>query len=94
MKTQRSLWAAAILLLGMATVTGASLAAPEAITIERWVLGASGHGEGVDLSLDGTVGQPFAGLSGGGTMSLSSGFWFPILSGFEVYLPIVYRTVP
>lgn len=52
--------------------------------------GGGGTSEAGAYSLSGTVGQPDAGTMGGGSYTLSAGFWVNLL-GNNVMLPFVVR---
>ena len=46
---------------------------------------------GADYSLDGTAGQPDAGLLSGGAYTLAGGFWGVGAPGYRIYLPLALR---
>jgi hypothetical protein len=56
---------------------------PDTAVMTRWTVDCGGAvaatGDGYELS--GTIGQPDAGLAGGGELTLSGGFWFPLADG-------------
>jgi hypothetical protein len=74
-------------------VTGAALAAPVR-TIDWWVIaGGGGYTESTDevYTLNGTIGQPVAGVA---SIDLCSGFWCGLtdwLGTAYVYLPFISR---
>jgi hypothetical protein len=53
--------------------------------------GGGGSSGGGLYSLAGTIGQPDAGLLGGGGYTLNGGFWNGAAPGYRVYLPLVLR---
>jgi hypothetical protein len=55
--------------------------------------GGGGTSSGDPYTLSGTAGQPDAGTLGGGTYTLTGGFWpGPAPPPYAVYLPLVLRT--
>jgi hypothetical protein len=59
--------------------------------------GGGGTSSGGGYTLGGTVGQPDAGLLAGGEYTLGGGFWGGgalFRAAYEVYLPLVVRSVP
>ena len=81
---------ASVLLLCCLLVAGAVLAAPDAQRVDRWVMGGGGGQMGdAHLSVEGTIGQPVAGIVAEAPHEISSGFWFEV--GGRVYLPLVVR---
>jgi len=77
------------LLLGTAGVLVAR-ATPGSL-IDWFVVSAGGGtATGGDITLDGTVGQPIAGLAQGGNTSIGSGYWYS-QDLVNVYLPLVVR---
>lgn len=83
---------ASTLLCGL-LLAGAVLAAPDAHSIDRWVIGGGGGRlEDAPYSLDGTIGQPVAGIVMAAPDELSAGFWNEIWAGgYSVYLPLAMR---
>lgn len=64
--------------------------------LDWWTIdGGGGRATGAAYTLDGTIGQPDAGVLAGGDYGLSGGFWSDGggLPAYDVYLPSV-RTVP
>jgi hypothetical protein len=61
-----------------------------------WTVDGGGtFSTGGAYQLDGTVGQPDAGVMSGGRYVLSGGFWGgAVAPEFEVYLPLVLRNHP
>ena len=51
--------------------------------------GSSSTGGGYTLA--GTIGQPDAGVLGGGDYILTGGFWVGDITGHHIYLPLVLR---
>lgn len=59
--------------------------------------GGGGTSRGGGYTLGGTVGQPDAGLMAGGEYTLGGGFWGGgalVRAAYDVYLPLVVRSVP
>ena len=54
------------------------------------VSGGGGTASGGNVTLDSTVGQPIAGVSTGGNVSLGAGYWYA-QELVNLYLPIVVR---
>ncbi len=73
--------------------TGAGHLAPLTIGYElTWSTldgGGAMSNSGGSYSLDGTIGQPEAGVLSRGTFTLNGGFWLP--SSYLVYLPAILR---
>jgi hypothetical protein len=90
MKTR---WMAIIFFLaGMLIIISVVLAAPNAVTIDRYVIGGGGGRSTVGIyTLNGTIGQPVTGKSTN-SITLCSGFWCGILPGHTIYLPLVLNT--
>lgn len=62
-----------------ASKTNATTTAP---ATTRWTVDSGGITvAGGDLELSGTIGQPDAGVAGGGDFTLVGGFWFPLSDG-------------
>jgi hypothetical protein len=57
-----------------------------------WFVLASGGGSssGANITLESTLGQPFAGSAEGGDVSLSAGFWYAE-DPSALYLPMVQK---
>jgi hypothetical protein len=53
--------------------------------------GGGGSSSSGGYTLDGTIGQPDAGLLSGGGYTLSGGFWPGVGSQFKVFLPLILR---
>jgi hypothetical protein len=82
----------ALALLGCLVLSGAVLAAPAPIAIDRWVVaGGGGHAEAAPYTLDGTIGQPVAGTAQNAGHELCSGFWCGAEMGGRIYLPLMLR---
>jgi hypothetical protein len=85
-----------LLLVFLFLLTGATHS-PDVPVVDWWVL-ASGGGQtstGSSVTINGTLGQPIAGLSNNGARTnLVSGYWgmgwYPIFSG-DIYMPLVSR---
>jgi hypothetical protein len=63
-------------------------------TLEWWTVdggGVVGRGAVSPYILDGTIGQPDAGVSGDGDYTLVGGFWVGGAMGYRLYLPLVLR---
>jgi hypothetical protein len=90
---QRTLAFGASVLLCCLLLAGAVLAAPDAHSVDRWVIGGGGGRLGdAPLSLEGTIGQPLVGIAIEAPHEVSSGFWFEIWAGeYWVYLPLAVR---
>lgn len=72
MKKKWMLWLSLLSLL----VVGAALAAPLAYTLDWWTADSGGgSSNGGSYTLNGTIGQPDAGLLTGGNYTLGGGFW-------------------
>ncbi len=85
MKTKMS-----ILILLFVTIAGVARAAPSAVTIDQWVIGAGGSqvSSGV-YELQYTLGQPVATEVETGSHHLCAGYWCDPV--FRIYLPMVVR---
>ncbi|MBE9508276.1 MAG: hypothetical protein IMY86_09530 [Chloroflexi bacterium] len=83
-----------LLLVGMA------LAAPNAHSIDWWVIGGGGgSGTAGTISLDGTIGQWAVGSGTSGATQLWSGFWggggaAGEVDLYQVFLPLILRQHP
>jgi hypothetical protein len=89
---KRSVLALAVLLLLAGVVLAQSMP-----SIDRWVIGGGGgHTENGNYSLDGTIGQAVAGVTGNAPYGLCTGFWCGAEAavppeGHPIYLPLVVR---
>jgi hypothetical protein len=84
----------AIALLAAQPGGARTLADGLAYTLDWWTVDGGGttHNAGGEYTLDGTVGQPDAGLLAGGNYTLGGGFWAGGAAVMHnVYLPIVLR---
>ena len=97
MKLRLIFTAAFICLLGLAGLTILTHAATGGYSLDWWTLDGGGatFSTGGSYSLGGTIGQPDAGTSNGGTYILDGGFW-PGAEGavsitYHIYLPMVIR---
>jgi hypothetical protein len=92
MNRRLTTFGASVLLCGL-LLAGAVLAAPDAHSVDRWVIGGGGGRLGdFPLSLQGTIGQPAVGIVTSGPNDVNdvgSGFWFEV--GGRAYLPLVVR---
>jgi hypothetical protein len=55
------------------------------------IAGGGGHAETGIYTLDGTIGQPLAGLADTGAYDLCTGFWCGAGGGYWIYLPIILQ---
>jgi hypothetical protein len=86
LKNKRWLALGAIL-VGLLLV-GTALAAPNAASIDWWVIAGGGGQDGAATSLGGTMGQWVAGSDA----QLCAGFWCGVGPGeFKIFLPLVMR---
>jgi len=81
-----------IFLLG----TGVALSSPDSLNLSWWTVdggGAVPKLSGGAYSLQGTTGQPDAGVLANGTLTLSGGYWNSRIAepAARVYLPLVIR---
>ncbi len=53
--------------------------------------GGGGRSSAGQYTLDGTIGQPDAGMMTGGTYALTGGFWTQGGGGYRIFLPLVLR---
>jgi hypothetical protein len=86
----------ALALVILLLASGAALSAPEGFAIFWWTVDGGGAVPaltGGTLSLQGTLGQPDAGMLSNGRFSLEGGFWVPSIGDSTrwVYLPIVIK---
>ncbi len=80
----------ALIALGiMLVILTATVVQAASYELPRWVIsGGGGFLAGGNYTLNGTIGQPVAGSIGGGNYSLTSGFWWEVLSpNFWQFLP-------
>jgi len=69
-------------------LVGTALAAPNAASIDWWVMAGGGGQDGVATTLGGTVGQWVAGSDA----QLCAGFWCGVgTPEYKVFLPLVLR---
>jgi hypothetical protein len=54
--------------------------------------GGGGYSSASGYTLDGTIGQPDAGVLGGGGYTLVGGFWSGAAAQHRIYLPMVLRS--
>jgi hypothetical protein len=81
-----------------ASLSGAMQAAPQALSLGRWVIGGGGgHTEAGSQRLGYTIGQPVVGVVRTGPHQLGAGFWggrsFAAVAYLPdiAYLPIIVR---
>ncbi len=82
------------LLAALLVVAAQALASPLANgpAIDWWVVaGGGGHAAGGNITIDDTLGQPIAGPSAGGTVSLGAGYWYGAGQTYTLNLPVVLR---
>jgi hypothetical protein len=86
------LFGIAIALLGVAGVSAVA-----SYSLDWWTVdgGGTSSSSGSSFSLGGTIGQPDAGTSSGGTFTLEGGFWdgnsSPSTVNYPIFLPLVMR---
>jgi uncharacterized membrane protein len=82
-------------LIAIAVLGIVSASALEVYTLDWWTVDGGGatFSTGSSYSLGGTIGQPDAGTSSGGTYTLDGGFWGgePSTANHQIYLPLVIR---
>lgn len=86
-----------LLVIGVALLGIGSASALAGYTLDWWTVDGGGttFSAGGSYSLGGTIGQPDAGTSSGGTYTLVGGFWggaegvVPVT--YHIYLPLVIR---
>jgi len=70
-----------------------SVSALAGYNLDWWTVDGGGatSSTGGSYSLDGTMGQPDAGTSSGGTYTLAGGFWGgePSTVNYQIYLPLI-----
>jgi hypothetical protein len=81
-----------------ASLSGAMKAAPQALSLGRWVIGGGGgHAEAGSQLLGYTIGQPVVGVARAGHQQLGPGFWggrsFATVAYLlrRTYLPVIVR---
>jgi hypothetical protein len=76
----------------LASGAAAAQALPQAVAQRRAVVSAGFTSASTGpVSLHGTLGQPFVGLSQSGNIELRHGFWHGMQAGNKLYLPVVER---
>ncbi len=100
MKKQRFISLLAVLLVAMA-LTGIALAQLDSGPAVVWQIISGGGGPssgapamGGSVTANDTLGQPFIGLSSGGDITLSAGYWHsqvPTVAGYKIYLPLTIK---
>jgi hypothetical protein len=65
----------------------------EGYTLDWWTVDGGGtmFSTGGNYSLGGSIGQPDAGTSSGGTYALSGGFWGGGATAHNLFLPLILR---
>ena len=91
----RSTWTIPVVLLVSLFLISIVLAAPNASSIDWWVIGSGGGSDTAsDASLSGILGQWAAGSDAVGGAQLCSGFWCDRgewAEWFRIYLPLILR---
>ena len=87
---------AAILFISLLLSAFASASTAQSYAIPWWTIdngGATTFSTGGSLALGGTIGQPDAGVMGGGRFALAGGFWRSGVMAVQhrIYLPLVLR---
>jgi len=96
MKTKRQVAIMFALLSGL-LLASIVLAAPNATSLDRYVLGGGGgHAVGGIYTLEGTIGQPVVGGISSAPYELGAGFWGGLGTAggavYGVYLPVMVRS--
>jgi hypothetical protein len=96
MKTKREIIIVLVLLSGL-LLAGVVLAAPNATSLDRYVIGGGGgHAEGGIYMLEGTIGQPVVGGISSAPYELGAGFWGGLGAAggavYGIYLPLIVRS--
>jgi hypothetical protein len=86
-------WSRTATALLLALVTLSALASSGGGFLLDWftVDGGGGRSSGGVYTLNGTIGQPDAGVLAGGAYTLQGGFWGGIRGGYLLYLPTTNR---
>lgn len=92
------LWIALVLCLASTPVASQSNDGPSTMLGAGYDLtwftsdGGGGSSSGGVYTLDGTIGQPDAGMLSGGAYTLTGGFWSgTAAAGYRIYLPLVLK---
>jgi len=81
-------WFALGAILAGLLLVGTALAAPNAASIDWWVMAGGGGQDGVATALGGSIGQWVAGSDA----QLCAGFWCGVgAAEYKVFLPLVLR---
>ncbi len=84
-----------LLVIAVAMLGVVSASALAGYSLDWWTVDGGGatSSTGGSYSLGGTIGQPDAGISGGGTYSLAGGFWGGGAAAIEynLFLPFILR---
>lgn len=87
----------ATLAISLLLVIAASADADMRITWHAFTSGG-GHSHSTHYTLDGTMGQPAAGLASSAHFRLGGGFWYvlgaPQVTASHLYLPVLLRRYP
>ena len=80
------------LLAALLLVSGAAVQARLQTVEETRAVGAAGFTSASvgSVTLNGTLGQPFVGVSSSGNVDLSHGFWHGVVDN-TIYLPVIKR---
>ena len=82
-----------ILVLAVAVIGAARVSAAGGYNLDWWAIAGGGvtTNSGGNYSLGGTIGQPAAGASSGGSYNLISGFWALTQQLYKLFLPLTLR---
>jgi len=81
-----------VLIIAGTLFTGVSASTQSDYDIDWWTIdGGGGTSDGGNYSLSGSIGQPDAGVSSGGSYTLKSGFWGGIYDLFQYLFPLFLR---
>ena len=91
-------WTTPVVLLVSLFLISIVMAAPNASSIDWWVIGSGGGSDATgSISLSATIGQWMAGSDTSGSTQLCSGFWCGTgeqPEWFRVYMPLTLRNSP
>jgi len=82
-----------LLVIAVALLGVVSASALAGYTLDWWTVDGGGamFSSNGSYSLGGTIGQPDAGTSTGGTYTLSGGFWGGGATAHDLFLPLILR---
>ncbi len=82
-----------LLVIAVALLGVVSASALAGYTLDWWTVDGGGamFSSNGSYSLGGTIGQPDAGTSTGGTYTLSGGFWGGGATAHNLFLPLILR---